>query len=136
HKGVIMTVDVTSVPHPVKIDTEQMGRVLLNLTENAIKYANTKSLVLLISVWRESGMEHLLFADNGQGIPEEHLPRLFERFWRGDESRSAKNCEGSGLGLYIVKCIVQAHGGFVTAKNDNGLQIKLSLPCGKEKTLE
>ena len=80
-------------------------------------------------------MEHLLFADNGQGLPEEHLPDLFERFWRGDEARSAKNGEGSGLGLYIVKYIVEAHGGFVTAKNDNGLQIKISLPCVKEGTL-
>lgn len=135
YKSVKMTVDATSVPHPVKIDIEQMHRVLLNLTENAIKYANAESLVLRISVWRESDTEHLLFADNGQGIPEEKLPRLFERFWRGDEARRAKNGEGSGLGLYIVKYIVEAHGGFVTAKNDSGLQIKISLPCGKEDIL-
>lgn len=135
HKGIKMMIDITSVPHPVRIDTEQMGRVLMNLTENAIKYANPRSLVLGISVWREGGMEHLLFADNGQGVPEEHLPHLFERFWRGDEARSTKNGEGSGLGLYIVKYIVEAHGGLVRAKNDRGLKIKISLPCGKEENL-
>lgn len=134
HKSIKIIVDVTSVPHPVKIDTQQMSRVLLNLTENAIKYANTEYLVLRISVWRERGMEHLLFADNGQGVPEEHLPSLFEQFWRGDEARSTKNGEGSGLGLHIVKYIVEAHGGFVMAKNDSGLQIKISLPCRKEET--
>jgi len=46
-------------------------------------------------------------------------------------STFTKNGEGSGLGLYIVKYIVEAHGGFVTAKNDNGLQIKISLPCDR-----
>ncbi len=135
NKNIKMTVEITSAPHPVKIDAEQMRRVLLNLTENALKYANADSLVLRISVWCEDGMEHLLFADNGQGVPEEHLSMMFERFWRGDEARSAKSGKGSGLGLYIVKYIVSAHGGLVTAKNDNGLQIKISLPGGKEETI-
>lgn len=130
-KNIKIIVDATSGPHPVGIDTEQMNRVLINLTENAIKYANVDSLVLRISVWHEHGMEKLLFADNGQGVPEEHLPHLFERFWRADQARSTKNGEGSGLGLYIVKYIVEAHGGIVTAKNDGGLKIEISLPCGK-----
>jgi len=134
HNNVKMTVETTSVPHPVEIDTEQMRRVLVNLTENAIKYSNARSLTLHISVWRKGDMEHLLFADNGQGVPEEYLPRLFERFWRSDEARGTKNGEGSGLGLYIVKHIVEAHGGLVTAENDNGLQIRISLPCRKEET--
>jgi signal transduction histidine kinase len=135
HKNIKMTLNITSVPHPVEIDPEQMRRVLLNLTENAIKYASGESLSLSISVWYEGGMEHLLFTDNGQGVPEEHLPYLFERFWRGDEARSAKRGEGSGLGLYIVKYIVEAHSGSVTAKNDNGLQIDISLPSEKEEIL-
>jgi signal transduction histidine kinase len=135
NKRIKMTMDITPVPHPVKMDAEQMRRVLLNLTENAIKYANGECLVLSICVWYEEGREHLLFADNGQGIPDEHLPYLFERFWRGDEARSAKRGEGSGLGLYIVKYIVEAHGGSVAVKNDNGLQIEISLPAEKEEIL-
>lgn len=134
-KNIKLTVDSTAVPHPVKLDAEQMRRVLFNLTENAIKYASVEPLILHISVWREGGMEHLLFADNGQGVPEEHLAVMFERFWRGDEARCLKSGEGSGLGLYIVKCIVEAHGGIVTAQNNQGLQIRISLPGEKEENL-
>jgi signal transduction histidine kinase len=135
NKDIEMIMEATPVPHPVKIDAGQMRRVLFNLTENAIKYANAETLVLRISIWREDGMEHLLFTDNGQGVSEEQLPRLFERFWRSDEVRSTKNGEGSGLGLYIVKYIVEAHCGYVTANSDKGLQIKISLPCGKEENI-
>ena len=128
HKNIRIHIDITSVPHPVKIDTEQMSRVFLNLIENAEKYTNVNRVSLNISVWREDGMEHIVFADNGKGVPEEYLLSLFEQFWRGDEARSTKMAEGSGLGLYIVKYIVEAHGGFITAANNNGLQIKISLP--------
>lgn len=132
--NITLGTDITSVPHPVKIDSGQMRRVLLNLTENAIKYAETKPLSITISIWREQGMEHLQFADNGQGVPESQLPYIFERFWRGDEARSTKNNDSSGLGLYIVKYIIEAHGGFVAAKNYNGLAIEIRLPCDKEET--
>ena len=77
-------------------------------------------------------MEHLLFRDNGQGIPEDKLPYLFERFWRGDESRSVRSSDGNGLGMYIVSYIVQAHGGHVSARNDSGLAVQITLTCRKE----
>ena len=119
-------------PHPVRIDTGQMGRVLANLTDNALRYAGAEPLVLTLTVWRGGGTERLRFADNGRGVPEEQLPFLFEQFWRGDASRSGKNGEGSGLGLYIVRHIVEAHGGTVTAWNDGGLVFEISLPCEEE----
>lgn len=136
NNNITLNTDITSVQHPVKIDVGQMRRVLLNLTENAVKYAETKPLSITISIWRERGMEHLKFLDNGQGVSESQLPHIFERFWRGDEARSTKNNDGSGLGLYIVKYVIEAHGGFVTAKNDNGLAIEMRLPCEKEETYE
>lgn len=83
--------------HPVRMDREQMYRVLT------------------LTVWRQGNRECLRFADNGRGVPPEQLPHLFERFWRGDSARSSKGGEGSGLGLYIVQYIVQAHGGTVAA---------------------
>ena len=71
-------------PHPVRMDTGQMGRVLANLTDNALRYAGAEPLVLTLTVWRGGGTERLRFADNGRGVPEEQLPCLFEQFWRGD----------------------------------------------------
>ena len=119
-------------PHPVRIDTEQMYRVLANLTENALRYAGAQPLVLTLTVWRERDMERIRFADNGRGVPEEALPHLFEQFWRGDQSRGGQGGEGSGLGLYIVRYIVQAHGGTITAKNDGGLVFEIGLPCEED----
>ena len=119
-------------PHPVRIDTEQMYRVLTNLTENALRYAGSEALVLTLTLWRERDREHLRFADNGRGVPDEDLPHLFEQFWRGDQSRGGQSGEGSGLGLYIVKYIVEAHGGTITARNDGGLVFELALPCEED----
>ena len=119
-------------PHPVRMDAEQMMRVLNNLTDNAVRYAGAEPLVLTLTVWRDRAWEKLRFADNGRGVPEEQLPHLFEQFWRGDQSRSGKNGEGSGLGLYIVQYILEAHGGTVTAWNDGGLVFELALPCEEE----
>ena len=128
------TVEVKGAPapHPVRIDTEQMTRVLSNLTSNAVQYAGADPLRLTLTVWRERDRECLRFADNGQGAPEEQLPHLFERFWRGDQARRSRGGEGSGLGLYIVKYIIQAHGGTVTARNDHGLVFEITLPCDEE----
>ncbi|HIY15763.1 MAG TPA: HAMP domain-containing histidine kinase [Candidatus Intestinimonas stercorigallinarum] len=122
----------TPAPHPVRIDTEQMYRVLTNLTDNALRYAGAEALVLTLTVWRERNRERLRFADNGSGVPEEDLPHLFEQFWRGDQSRGSQGGEGSGLGLYIVKYIVEAHGGTISARNDGGLVFDLALPCEED----
>ena len=114
--------------HPVMLDVIQMNRVLLNLTENALKYAKASPLKMTIDVWTEKDRECLKFADNGNGVTEEQLPCLFEQFWRADEARSSKNGEGSGLGLYIVRYIIEIHGGSITARNNNGLEILITLP--------
>ena len=115
-------------PHPVRMDPEQMTRVLTNLTDNALRYAGAEGLTITLTVWREREWEKLRFADNSRKDPEEQLPHLFEQFWRGDQSRSARGGEGSGLGLYIVKYILEAHGGTVSARNDGGLTVELALP--------
>lgn len=127
-----MIADCKALDYPVKIDAEQMHRVLTNLTENSLKYADTDDLTIRISVRRENRKIHLSFADNGKGIPDEQLSNLFIQFWRGDESRSKRDGGGSGLGLNIVKYIVEAHGGSVSARNENGLVIDILLPIRKE----
>lgn len=114
--------------HPVQLDQEQFFRVLNNLKDNALRYAQADPLRLTLTVWRQGDMECVRFADNGRGVCPESLPHLFERFWREDQARSSKNGEGSGLGLYIVKCVVEAHGGSIRAYQDNGLVFDIALP--------
>ena len=106
--------------------------MLTNLTDNAQRYAGTTPLELTLTIWRERDTERLRFADNGAGVPEEQLSHLFEQFWRGDQARGSRGGEGSGLGLYIVKYIVEAHGGTVAARNDHGLVFEIALPCEEE----
>lgn len=118
---------------PVRVDEEQLLRVLNNLKENARRYARAQPLVLDVSVRREGNHACLRFADNGQGVPEEQLPHLFRQFWRGDQARCSQGGEGSGLGLYIVKYVVEAHGGTVTAENDGGLAVIITLPWGQNQ---
>lgn len=114
--------------HSVSIDPEQLYRVLNNLKDNALRYAGTDALVISLTVERRGEREQICFADNGRGVPEEALPHLFEQFWREDQARSAKSGEGTGLGLYIAKYIVEAHGGTIRAENDGGLAFTIQLP--------
>jgi signal transduction histidine kinase len=100
--------------------------VATNLAENAIRYAGPGSIFTL-SV-RETGGEVVLSgADDGQGVAEEDLPRLFERFYRSDRARASR---GTGLGLAIVKHVIAAAGGSVDAFNrpGGGLEIRCTFP--------
>jgi two-component system phosphate regulon sensor histidine kinase PhoR len=91
----------------VKADPDRMEQVMLNLIENAVKYGNDGGKVI---VHFNEGKKYIEIAvrDNGPGIPQEHLSRIFERFYRVDKSRS-KEIGGTGLGLAIVKHILNAH---------------------------
>lgn len=114
--------------HRVSADSEQLYRVLSNLKDNALRYAKAETLTISLTVEGRGEWEQIRFADNGRGVPEEDLPRLFERFWREDQARSSGGGEGTGLGLYIVKYIVQAHGGIIRAENSGGLAFTIRLP--------
>ena len=95
-----------------------LEQALVNLLDNAIKYSPVRSVVEVAA-----GVEHdhllLSVRDQGRGIEAEHLPRLFERFYRVDKARS-RQMGGTGLGLAIVKHIAQAHGGTVTVESAPG----------------
>ncbi len=101
--------------------------IFRNLTDNAINYAGTNTTIRLWAS-RTDGLWHFTFSDNGAGIPAEHLPRLFERFYRIDKSRS-RDLGGTGLGLAIVKNAVLLHGGTITAVNQptGGLRFDFTL---------
>src|SRR5262249_1998232 len=100
--------------------------VATNLAENAIRYAGVGSTFTL-RVWAEDGSAVLTGADDGGGVSEEDLPRLFERFYRSDRARASR---GTGLGLAIVKPVVPGAGGTVEAYTSagGGLEVRCMLP--------
>jgi signal transduction histidine kinase len=108
------------------VDREQMKRILDNILENSKKYAETDKLEITINIYEEHSYVVLEISDNGCGVSEDKIPHIFEQFYRGDESRNIK--EGNGLGLYIVKYLVNAMGGSVDAENRSGLTIRIRLP--------
>ncbi|MGC9329410.1 MAG: two-component system histidine kinase PnpS, partial [Candidatus Hinthialibacter sp.] len=95
-----------------------LEQAVLNLTDNAIKYSDSHTTVRL-EVSRSDQWAVITVQDWGCGIEQEHLPRIFERFYRVDKARSRK-LGGTGLGLAIVKHITQAHGGFITVDSELG----------------
>ena len=101
-----------------KTDIPLLEQALVNLIDNAVKYS-PEGEKIFIQAERMENEIMINVKDNGPGISEKHLPRLFERFYRVDKARS-RSLGGTGLGLAIVKHIVQAHGGSVTADSAPG----------------
>jgi len=96
---------------------------LYNLLENAVRHTPAGGQVAISAgrtPGRDGGAEQLWLAvsDSGEGISAEHLPHIFERFYRADSARSSQREGGSGLGLTIAKGIVEAHGGWLTAESE------------------
>jgi two-component system phosphate regulon sensor histidine kinase PhoR len=99
-------------------DKERLREAVGNIVNNAIKYSPTGATIILASKESERSVE-LSITDNGPGIPEEHLPRIFERFYRVDKNRS-REVGGTGLGLAIAKHIVEAHGSKIAVASEIG----------------
>ncbi|MFN0106637.1 MAG: ATP-binding protein [Bryobacteraceae bacterium] len=110
-------------------DAPSLRRLLHILVDNALRH-NPADTMVVVSLAREGGCRVLAVADNGRGIPEQELPRLFDRFYRGDPSRNRSN--GTGLGLAIAKWIAECHGGQITVSSRVGygstFRVRLSGP--------
>ncbi len=123
-KGIEIAVEAQA-PIVAELDPDRMGQVIANLLDNAIKYSPGGSSICM----RVDCVGKRLFfevTDQGGGIPENDIPRIFERLYRGDHSRSTR---GLGLGLSLVKAIVTAHGGEVVVKNvESGARFSVILP--------
>ena len=118
-------------PAFVRGDAARLEEALGNLVENALRYSGSDRV--RVSSAATGGRVTVAVTDFGIGIPERHLPHLFERFYRVDKSRS-RTLGGTGLGLAIVKHIVQLHGGEVAVESEPGRQTTFSftLPLAKE----
>ena len=112
----------------VYADEERIQQVLTNLIINSLKYGVEKGVTEVSIETLKENKILLRVADNGEGIDNEHLSRLFERFYRVDKTRN-RNRGGSGLGLAIVKHIIEAHGEkiFVESKVKVGSEFSFSL---------
>ncbi len=115
-RGVVLVNEV-SAEAVVSADPRRLEQMLLNLIDNAIKFNRAGGQVV---VRHEAGeQDRVSVSDTGEGIPAEHLPRIFERFYRVDRARS-REMGGTGLGLAIVKHLARAHGGEVSVRSDTG----------------
>ncbi|MBC8446706.1 MAG: HAMP domain-containing protein [Chloroflexi bacterium] len=112
-KGVNLHVDVPTNLPQVRADPNRIIQVLLNLLGNALQYTPSGGQVT-VRAWRDGREVVIVVQDTGIGIPAEHLPHIFERFYRVDKSRSRPG-GGSGIGLTIAKHLVEAHAGRIWA---------------------
>jgi PAS domain S-box-containing protein len=129
--GMQLTIEAPPLKEPVYVDREMWEKIVLNLLSNAFKYTLEGSIKVSL---RESGEEiELSVSDTGAGIPEEEMPRLFERFHRvaGVEGRTL---EGTGIGLALVQELVKLHGGNISVKSTagKGSTFTVTIPSGTE----
>jgi two-component system, OmpR family, sensor kinase len=108
-------------------DPDRLEQAIQNLAANALRHTPEGGR-LTLSAERTGDIVRLSVRDSGSGIASEQLPHIFDRFYKGDASR--KSAGGSGLGLSIVKAIVERHGGRITARNEAGAVFEILLPAG------
>jgi len=128
-KGVTITTDIPPSLPSVRGDEDRLCQVLLNLVGNALQYTPSGGAVT-VRARREQDRVQISVSDTGIGIAAEHLPRIFDRFYRVDASRSRAG-GGTGIGLTIAKHLVEAHGGLITVHSDGlgkGSTFTFSIP--------
>lgn len=132
-KGIVYRQEVAPGAATVQVDADAIRQVLVNLFDNAIRHTPSGGSITFAARASGAGIE-LTVADTGSGIGHEHLPRIFERFYRADPSRSRAE-GGTGLGLAIVKHFIEAHKGSVRAESavGRGTTIVVWVPGGGEQ---
>jgi len=128
-RDVRFAVEVTPAAHAAAADPEALRQIFTNLFDNALRHTPAGGRITVTAAQVQEGIV-ITVADTGSGIPPEHLPRIFERFYRADPARS-RDQGGTGLGLAIVKHLVEAHGGRVEAESPprQGATIRFVLPA-------
>lgn len=114
-KGVQLDLDLDG-RDLVRVDPDRLAQVLGNLLDNALRHTPTGGRVMLVCRRRNPWIE-ILVMDTGDGVAADHLPHLFDRFYRADAARDRKH-GGSGIGLSIAKALVEAHGGTISSASE------------------
>lgn len=130
-QGSPVRIEVGEVAERIEIEPVFMARALSNLLSNAVRYAGG---IVRLSIAREAGRHVLRVDDDGPGVPEADRERVFEPFWRGDQSRSRKT-GGFGIGLALVRRIARWHGGDAVVMSSplGGARIELTWPIREEE---
>ncbi len=134
-KGLTLNISIEKDAEHINADEFKIQQMFTNLIDNAIKYTDKGHIDIKI-IPRSKGGVKVSITDTGQGIPKQHLPYIFERFYVVDKSR-CKKTGGTGLGLSIVKHIVELHGGMIEIKSQHGhgTCFTIFLPDPKSKNL-
>ncbi|MDX8406564.1 MAG: ATP-binding protein [Mariprofundus sp.] len=129
-KNITLACDIAEGVSELRMDVDSFERIVRNLLENAVQYAPVGGEVMLSLQLEEQGMVRLVVQDDGQGIPEKHIKRVTERFYRVDKARS-RAYGGHGLGLAIVKELSEAHSGHIILHNHqpHGLTVSVTIPA-------
>jgi len=128
--GVALLSTVPKALPAVVADPDRVQEVLANLLDNALRHTPAGGRVT-VTARQGAGIVELVVADTGDGLAPEHLPRVFERFYRVDDGRS-RGRGGSGIGLAIARALIEAHGGRIRAESPGpgrGSTFTVSLPA-------
>ncbi len=136
-KNIRLSFETTLEEIPVVFDLDKMEKVFCNLISNALKFTNNGGEIKAGIKNINSNYIEIFLADNGRGIPEKNLPFIFDRFYQVEES-GMQNFEGTGIGLALVKELIQLHGGYVTVSSKVGVgtEFVIFLPPDVKKTNE
>jgi signal transduction histidine kinase len=129
-RGVSLQVEAAAALPAVDVDPDRIGQVLANLLDNALRHTGSGGSVTVSARSMEDDVE-LAVTDTGDGIDAEQLPLVFDRFYRVDTARNRSDGRGSGIGLSIVKGIIDSHGGRIRAVSDgpgHGSAFLVTLP--------
>lgn len=123
-----ITIETSKSKCEIYADKDKIIQVIINLLSNAIKYTDSNGKIMITTKKSYNNVE-LIVSDTGIGIAAEDLPNIFEHLYRTDKSRN-RDTGGSGIGLSVVKAIVDAHGGIITPKSEltKGSEFKVTLP--------
>jgi len=129
-KGFIIYSDISNNLPEIDFDGEAIASVLINLLSNAMKFS-PKEKEVTVNLFRYDGNAVLQVADKGIGISRKEIPKIFERFYQS-ENHDISEAKGSGLGLTLVKHIVEAHGGVIEVESEVGVGsiFTVKLPLG------